>query len=88
MMPPGFRARHVARVEHEELVAPDDAALRVDDPDAVGVAVERDAELGAAVRHRADQVLHVLFDRRIGMVVREPPVHVGEELVTSAPSRR
>ena len=37
--------------DDHHLVAPDDAAVRVDDADAVGVAVERDAEVGAGLAH-------------------------------------
>ncbi len=40
-----------------ELVAVDDAALLVDDHHAVGVAVERDADIGAHLADLADQIL-------------------------------
>ena len=40
-----------------ELVAVDHLALLVDDEDAVGVAVERDADIGAHLAHLADQRL-------------------------------
>ena len=42
---------HVARVEDQDPVAPDDVAVVVDDADAIGVAVERDADLGAVFLH-------------------------------------
>ena len=51
----------------------------VDDADAVGVAVEGDAEVGARRAHALDELLHVLDDRRIGMVVREAAVGLAEE---------
>ena len=47
--PRPVRCEHVARVQNQNAVAPDDRAVAVDDADAIGVAVERDAELGAAL---------------------------------------
>ena len=42
-------AQDVARKQHHELVAPHDAARRIDDAQAIRVAIERDAQLGAAL---------------------------------------
>ena len=77
--------QHVASEEHEELVAPDDAALRVRDADAVGVAVEGDAELGPRLGDGADQGTHVVGDRRVGVVVREAAIRVAEQLAHPRP---
>ena len=41
--------------DRHQLVAVDDLALLVDDDDAVGVAVERDADVGAHLAHLVDQ---------------------------------
>ena len=46
-----------ARHHGHELVAVDHMALLVDDDDAVGIAVERDADIGAQLAHLADQRL-------------------------------
>ena len=43
----GMALQHVARPQHQQLVAPQDAALAVDRADAVAVAVEGDAEVAA-----------------------------------------
>ena len=51
----------------------------VDEEHAVGVAVEREADVGAAVEHRALQVLEVLDLDRVGRVVRERAVELAEE---------
>ena len=40
-----------------DLVAVDDLALLVDDDDAIGVAVERDADVGAHLAHLGDERL-------------------------------
>ena len=75
------RARHLgedglAEQDHQ-LVAPQDAAGGVDGAEAIGVAVERDAELGAlASRRVAIRSRDVLGLRRIGVVVREAAVEL------------
>src|SRR5437868_3546780 len=61
-------AQHIARQHHHQLIAPQDPALRVDDPDAVAVAVEGNAEIAALARHRLLQLNQILRDRRIGMM--------------------
>ena len=48
---------HERATTRHELVAVDHVALLVDDEDAVGVAVERDADVGAQLPHLADQRL-------------------------------
>ena len=76
----GAEAAHrVAAVEHEELVAEEDLARLVHRADAVGVAIERDAELGAVPPHLGLQVAQVLGDGRVGMMVREGAVRLAEE---------
>ena len=54
-------------------------ALVVDEEHAVGVAVERETDVGAEVEHRALEVLQVLELDRIGGVVRERAVELAEE---------
>src|SRR5205823_2800348 len=48
--------------------------LRVDDADAVAVAVEADAEIAALARHGLLQLNQILRDRRIRMVGRKGAV--------------
>ena len=74
MVAPGWRLQHVARPQHQELVAPQDAALAVDRADAVAVAVEGDAEIAAALLHLGHELHEVLRHGRIGMVRREGAV--------------
>ena len=52
----------------------------VHEADAIGVAVERDAQVRALAPDGRDQVLEVLGDRRIGMVVRERAVALREQV--------
>ena len=59
--------------------AADRLALVVDEEHAVGVAVEREADVGAEVEHRALEVLQVLGLDRVGGVVRERAVELAEE---------
>ena len=47
--------------------------------DPIGIAVIRDSDLRMIFFHRRDQIAHILFDRRIRMMVREAPVHLGVE---------
>ena len=78
----------VAREEDQHLVAPEDVAVVVDEADAVGVAVEGDPEVGAVLLHGVDQDLHVLFDRRVGMVIREAAVRLRKDVAHVAAQRR
>ncbi len=57
-----------------QLVAPDDATRGVDDADAIGVAVERDADLGADLGDLLLEIGDVRLDRGIGVVVGEAAV--------------
>ncbi len=54
-----------------QLVAPQDAALAVDDADAVAVAVEGDAEIAALGAHRLLQLHQILGHGRIGVMGRK-----------------
>ena len=69
----------VAGVNDQQLVAPEDAPPAVDDADAVGVAVQADAQVGPGLLHLGDQVLQVLDHGGVGMVVGEAAVHVAED---------
>ena len=51
------RRCQLSAITRHDLVAVDDAALLVDDHDAVGVAVERDADVGAHLAHLGAQRL-------------------------------
>ena len=65
----GIEAQRVDADERGHDVAADQRAVLVDDEHAVGVAVERDAEIAAVLDDGALQVDHVLgFDRARGMV--------------------
>ena len=57
-------------------VAGDELARVVDEEAAVGVAVERDAEVGALVECLRDDELAVLRQQRVRLVVRERAVRV------------
>ena len=70
----------VARQKDQDqigLVAP--AAL-VDDPDAIGIAVVRDADVGAHLDDLDFQILDVALVLRVGQVVRKAPVRLAVQL--------
>ena len=67
--------QHVARQHDHQLVAPQDAALRVDDADAVAVAVEGDAEIAALRRATAScSCTRFSGDGRVGVMRRKGAV--------------
>ena len=71
---------HVARVEDEDVIAPDDVAVAVDDADAVRVAIEaRRRDRRRSLRTAAMRSCEILDDRRIGMVIRERAVALAEQ---------
>ena len=67
----GQLLKHRLGEDHQQLVAPDHAALAVDRADPVAVAVESDPEVELLALDELLEVCEVLLDRRIGMVVRE-----------------
>ena len=72
-------AHRVAAEEDQELVAVEDLARLVHRADAVGVAIERDAELRAGPRAPRPAGREVLGHGRVGMMVREGAVRFAEE---------
>src|SRR6266550_5230572 len=71
--------QNIARVDNEEIIAPDYLARVVDDADAVRVAVEGDADVGLILLHGGDEGLDVLWNSRIGVVIRECSVALTEK---------
>ena len=71
--------QHSLAEQDHQLIAPQDPAGGVDRADAIGVAVERDAELGTQRLHGHDQIGEVLGLRWVGMVVWEAAVEVAVE---------
>ena len=68
----GVAAQHVARQHQQQLIAPQNAPARIDDADAVAVAVEPDAEIAAFGGDRLLQLHQILRDRRVGVMRRKP----------------
>src|SRR6185436_13248816 len=66
-------------VNDQQVVAPDDVTGIVDHPNAVGIAVERDSNVGAVLLHRRYQLFYILWNRGIGMVIGERPVTLAEQ---------
>ncbi len=62
------------------MVAPHDPAGGIDHADPIGIAVERDAQIGAPCLHGFDERLQILDDGWIRMVVGERPVALAEEI--------
>ena len=76
---PGCFARMPAGDDRRRGGARHRLTLVVDEEDAIGVAVERESDIGARVEHRALQVLEVLGLDRVGGVVREGAVELAVE---------
>src|SRR5256885_800443 len=76
----GAVGENVAREEDHELVAPEDAGLLVDGPDAIGIPIPGDADVGLAIRHLLLQIAQVRLDGGIGVMVRKRPVEIAEQL--------
>ena len=77
----GLLAQHGYRQNGQKLIAPDHAALAVDRADAVAVAVESHSEIEVVVGDKPLQVGEILFFGRIGMMVGEIAVYLGEDRV-------
>ncbi len=86
----------------QELVAPQNPSPAVDGADAVAVAVEGDAQVGALFGDRLPELRQVRRDRRVGMMrgetavdrpvqddmpARQPPRHRGDHLAGGAVAR-
>ena len=78
----GFQ--HWLGQDQHQLVAPDHPPFAVNRADAVAVAVEGDAEVELLVGDELLKVGEVLLDRRIGVVVGEGAVDLGEDHVMLA----
>ena len=70
----GLLLEHAPGEESGDEVARDELATVVDEEAAVGVAVERDPEVGALLQRLADDELAVLGEQRVRLVVRERAV--------------
>ena len=75
----GLALQDLARVDEQQQIAVDDVAVFVDCADAVRVAVEGQAELGAGFADFGDQVREIGGDGGIGVMVREVAVHLEEQ---------
>src|SRR5688572_5424470 len=61
----------VPRVDDEEIIAPDDLTFVVDYANAVGVSVERNANVGTILFHSGNQSFDILWNRRVGVMIRK-----------------
>ena len=75
-MPPGFFSSITSAKQRGDEVARDELAGVVDEEAAVGVAVVRDAEVGALLARLRDDELPVLLEQRVRLVVRERAVRL------------
>ena len=72
--------QHVGRVEHQLPVGEDHLAVARDHAQPVAVPIESQADVRMTGLHLTDQVAQVLGVRRIGVMVREMPVHLAVQL--------
>ena len=73
-------AQQIAGEEGEHQIGLVTTTALVDDPDAIGVAVPRQAEVGAELQDLGLQVHHVLRILGVGQVVGEAPVRLAVQL--------
>jgi hypothetical protein len=70
----GVRSKHIACENRDELVAPNDPSLPIDDPDTVAVAVERDTEIQALIDDTLLQLDQIAGIGRVRVVRRKAPI--------------
>src|SRR5690606_33486679 len=73
----GFQ--NVAREDHQEFVAVNDAAGFINEPDAVGVAVKTEAEVRLFRADLLDELLEIGVNGRIRVMVWEAAVELAKE---------
>ena len=71
---------HVLRIEHQLAIGPDDLAGLGHHAQPVAVAIKGQADLAVGLGQTADQVLKIFGMRRIGMMVGEVAIDLGEKL--------
>ena len=76
----GILLQHVGRIEHQLPVGEDHLTAARDHAQPVAVPIESQADIGIAGLHLTDQVTQVLGVGRIGVMVREMPVHLAIQL--------
>ena len=76
----GILLQHVGRIEHQLPVGEDHLAVARDHAQPVAVPIEGQADVRMTGLHLADQVAQVLGMGRIGVMVREMPVHLAVQL--------
>jgi hypothetical protein len=81
---PWLPAQHIAGEQHQQPVWPHDLAGFGDDPEAVGIAVESQAQFAIAILHVGDKRFEIVRIGRIGVVVGEVTVHLAIEFVDLA----
>src|SRR4051794_10202266 len=62
-------AEQLARVDHHQLITPKYAASLIDNADAVGVTIERDAEIASGLTNGRYQITEVFAYCWIGVVI-------------------
>jgi hypothetical protein len=73
--------------QREQPISPQDLAALVDHPQAVGVPVEGDAQVGALFAHGGDQIAEIVDDGGVGMMVGKARVGLAVEFDHVAPDR-
>src|SRR3954469_5187021 len=76
---PARPGQRITRVQDEQVVAPDYVTGVVDDTDPIGVAVERNSNVGVVLLYSGNQRLEIFRHRRIRMVIRKGAVALAEE---------
>jgi hypothetical protein len=75
----GVARQQLEREHHQQAIRGHDHAARADHADAVGIAVEGDAEIGVVLANLGDEPAQVARHRRIGRVIWESRVELAEQ---------
>src|SRR6185437_1994494 len=71
-------SKDIARIQEQQIISPDDVTVPLNDADPVSVAVERNAEIVAALVHLVDEIFEILRNGRVRMVVGKRAVTFAE----------
>ena len=68
----------ITRVQNEDMIAPDNLTVAIDQANAIGIAIERNAKIGFVFTHSLDTINEVFRNRGVGMVVGKRAIAFGE----------
>src|ERR1041384_2337632 len=71
--------------DDHQLIAPDNSPLLVDNANPIGIAIERNSQVGVVLSNRVDRELQVLGNGWVRMVIWKTAIGFAEQLYDLAP---